>query len=56
METMYLVQVIGRDGKLATKLNTSSKVRAKKEAAKQKTLGWSGQIATEATEKVIEKW
>jgi hypothetical protein len=55
-KTFYKVQVVGRDGRYETKLNTASKSQAKREMKKQKQLGWSGRVITEATEKEIAKW
>jgi len=54
--TFYTVQIIGRDGRFETKLNTRSKPKAIAEATRLKQLGWSGQVVTEATRKTILSW
>ena len=55
-KTFYSVQIVGRDGRFETKLNTAAKTKAIAEASRQKALGWSGRIITEATQKQIQAW
>ena len=55
-KTYYDVQVVGRDGRYQTKLTTTVRRLAEKEAKRQESLNWSGRVVTQATMKVVREW
>jgi hypothetical protein len=54
-KTYYSAQILGRDGRWETRLNSTSVAKARHEADRLASLGWDVRVATESTGKIVAR-
>ena len=54
-KTYYSAQILGRDGRWETKLNSTSLAKVRHEADRLQSLGWDVRIVTESTGKIVTR-